>query len=268
MKSYEEVTRDVLERSAELLAQQQKRRKTRRQILLPVIAICLVTLAAVGIWQRSHKPTALAEGVGAADSRSAEKSATDTAFAISQAGSAAADNGVQDATAPSAKTQSPTAKTQSPTAKTQSPTAKTGESKPGKTTSAVEANTKTAQSGSMTTTRTNMIVDQYDGGGVGCYAMPKQGEHFCSLPLTEAMKHYGDSVDYRIAVHLFYHETAVTDAAQIKQEAERLASLGYTVQQTDAGITIVTRLSKIQNFPAAQQYGYMLFLANEPDAKR
>ncbi len=51
MKNYDEMARDVLRRVEENKQVQQKKRKQLKQVLVPVVSLCLVALIGVGVWQ-------------------------------------------------------------------------------------------------------------------------------------------------------------------------------------------------------------------------
>lgn len=106
-----------------------------------------------------------------------------------------------------------------------------------------------------------------------CYAAPKNGEAFFSLPLQEATDEYGDGARYLVIVDLFRDEQPLpADGEASAAERERLASLGYGVayetitgegERTRSYFTLHATYGQLADFPANGEYGYMLFLYGE-----
>lgn len=106
-----------------------------------------------------------------------------------------------------------------------------------------------------------------------CYAAPKNGEAFFSLPLQEATDEYGDGARYRVIVDLFRDEQPLpADGEASAAERERLAALGYGVayetitgegERTRSYFTLHATYGQLADFPANGEYGYMLFLYGE-----
>ncbi len=101
-----------------------------------------------------------------------------------------------------------------------------------------------------------------------CYDAADNGEYFRSVPLSDAMDEYGDSVHYYLLVHLFRDGHLITDSAELSAEAERLFAAGYTpaietVNGTETVFTLNATYDQILNFPAESDHGYFLYLRDE-----
>lgn len=101
-----------------------------------------------------------------------------------------------------------------------------------------------------------------------CYDGADNGECFRSVPLTDAMDEYGDSVHYYLLVHLFRDGDLITDSAELRAESERLFAAGYTpaietVNGTETVFTLNATYDQILNFPVESDHGYFLYLRDE-----
>ena len=101
-----------------------------------------------------------------------------------------------------------------------------------------------------------------------CYKGADNGECFRSVPLSDAMDEYGDSVHYYLLVHLFRDGHLITDSAELRAESERLFAAGYTpaietVNGTETVFTLNATYDQILNFPVESDHGYFLYLRDE-----
>lgn len=101
-----------------------------------------------------------------------------------------------------------------------------------------------------------------------CYDAADNGECFRSVPLSDAMDEYGDSVHYYLQVHLFRDGDLITDSAALSAEAERLYAAGYTpaietVNGNETVFTLNATYDQILNFPVESDHGYFLYLRDE-----
>lgn len=120
--------------------------------------------------------------------------------------------------------------------------------------------------------RIGTMISSYPGGEASSYAAPGNGTVSCSTPLSGAMKEYGESVLYRVAVELFHDKERLdSNGAEVKSEIERLKNLGYLVafETYNDGVdnhcyfTLHVKYGQLKNFAANNNYGYMLFLYGE-----
>jgi hypothetical protein len=109
-----------------------------------------------------------------------------------------------------------------------------------------------------------------------CYAVPKDGSFFLSVPLRAALEDYGPAARYRIAMDLFRNETQLDlrvpeERAALRAEMDRLNEAGMEAalethgsgESAYAFLSLQLTAEQLQNFNAAEGYGYMLFLYDE-----
>ncbi len=119
------------------------------------------------------------------------------------------------------------------------------------------------------------MITYYETDGTGSYSTPKNGDLGLSIPLKEAMKHYGktDQVQYRIVIDLFADGQQLDPTGdEAVAEIDRLGELGYRTGLercyqdgvlTGAVLTLHAFYDEIQSLPLSGEYGYMLFLHDE-----
>lgn len=118
------------------------------------------------------------------------------------------------------------------------------------------------------------MISSYDAGGFpsASYDTPKNGEFHFSTPLKSAMDEYGDSVLYRVVIHVFRdREQLYSDSSQVKDECERLSGNGYTVayetifdgESYRYYFTLHATYEELVSFSADENYGYFMFLYDE-----
>ena len=99
------------------------------------------------------------------------------------------------------------------------------------------------------------------------------GVHISSS-LIKAMEHYADSATYRVMLVLFSDGVGISSASQeVKSEAQRLYEHGYTTAQETITnpdgskehyfYLISATCDQIEQFPAAENLGYLLVLYDE-----
>lgn len=117
-----------------------------------------------------------------------------------------------------------------------------------------------------------MISSYGSGEASACYKSPDNGSVIYSVPLKGAMEEYGGSVLYRVSVDVFSdNEQLKPNSETVKDERDRLAELGYTVsfeEYYDGAashyyFTLHATCEQLENFPASDSLGYMLWLYDE-----
>lgn len=120
-----------------------------------------------------------------------------------------------------------------------------------------------------------IIISSYESAGLpsASYLAPKNGKVYFSVPLQRAMDEYGDSVLYRVTIHLFSGEVQLaSDSSQVKEECERLSDSGYTVayetffdgESSHYYFTLHASYEELVSFNINNDYGYFIFLYDEP----
>lgn len=104
------------------------------------------------------------------------------------------------------------------------------------------------------------------------YVTPENGKFYFSIPLSEAMNEYGDSVLYRVVVDVFNNnEQLSSDSSQVQDECERLSNIGYVVAYETVSdgesyhyyFTLHATYDELTEFIADESYGYFMFLYDE-----
>ena len=105
-----------------------------------------------------------------------------------------------------------------------------------------------------------------------CYALPKNGTHFCSIPLNAAFEEYDDKVIYRVVVRVFEDGKMVQGRENIEKISEKFFDLGYssalevTNDQWDFPVlTMLVKEEQLKKFKADDEHGYFFFLYEEND---
>lgn len=252
MKTYEEMAENALSRIDNYRTEQKKRRKTAVGIIVPVVALCVVTAAGIGI----HKNNIPNQPIADENTYTAE---TYTTIA-----------GVGNSNSKPEVTSGTTA--QSPYDKHEGNTTIPTQFKNNKQNSG-EANgvfQGVADNGSETQETTKMVSD-YPGSSAACYAAPKKGEINMSVPLRSAVEEYGSGVLYRVVIDIFDGGGQVFDKNVFSSEADRLFKLGYTcaIEEINDGnetrtlFTMHSTAEQLESFTVNPDYGYMMFLYDE-----
>lgn len=104
------------------------------------------------------------------------------------------------------------------------------------------------------------------------YETPENGKFYFSIPLSEAMNEFGDSVLYRVVVDVFNNnEQLSSDSSQVQDECERLSNIGYVVAYETVSdgesyhyyFTLHATYDELTEFIANESYGYFMFLYDE-----
>ena len=128
------------------------------------------------------------------------------------------------------------------------------------------------------------IIDSYENSvssGSACYAVPKDGTSFFSIPLNAAFEAHGDTCDdtgerivYRVIVRVFKNTKMITDKKDLVRISEKLFGMGYTssveITNNDDSTAVLSLLvteKALRNFKADEENAYFFFLYNEPDGK-
>lgn len=115
------------------------------------------------------------------------------------------------------------------------------------------------------------MISSYPSYVEASYCTPEKGCFGTTIPLREALEEYGNEPLYRVAVQIFKDKKAVTDLQILNAEAERLFNLGYTpaVETFNDGsgphnwLTLHAEAEQIENFAAGEDYSYFLLLYDE-----
>lgn len=126
------------------------------------------------------------------------------------------------------------------------------------------------------------IIDSYEGvssSGSACYAVPKNGTSFFSIPLNAAFDAYGDACDetggkivYRVAVRVFKDTKMITGKDDLVKISEKLHRMGYIPSveianddDSTAVLSLLVTEEALRNFKADEENAYFFFLYNEHD---
>lgn len=126
------------------------------------------------------------------------------------------------------------------------------------------------------------IIDSYEGvgsSGSACYAVPKNGTSFFSIPLNAAFEAYGDTCDetggrivYRVAVRVFKDTKMITGKDELIKISEKLHRMGYIPSvevangdDSTAVLSLLVTEEALRNFKADKETAYFFFLYNEHD---
>lgn len=126
------------------------------------------------------------------------------------------------------------------------------------------------------------VIDSYEvagSSGSACYAVPKNGTSFFSIPLNAAFEAHGDTneetggrIVYRVAVRVFKDTKMVTGKDELVKISEKLHKMGYipSVEVTNgddstAVLSLLVTEEALKNFKADEENAYFFFLYNESD---
>lgn len=253
MKTYEKMAEDALSRIEDYKTEQKKRRKTAVGIIVPVIALCVITVAGIGIHKNNIPKLPIADkttyteetyttiaGVGNSKSKTEEFPVCSTQK-----------NYEADTTMPTKIKDNE-----------QSDSAANGFFQ------------GVADNGSVPQETTKLVSD-YPGGSAACYATPKKGDCFMSMPLHRALEEYGSGVLYRVTVELWNGDSQIVDKNVFSAEADRLFKLGYTSaieeynngEQTKSLFTLHATAEQLESFAVNPDYGYFIYLYDEYDSR-
>ena len=126
------------------------------------------------------------------------------------------------------------------------------------------------------------IIDSYENSnssGSACYAVPKNGTSFFSIPLNAVFEAYGDTCDetgdrivYRVVVRVFKDTKMITNKDALVKISEKLYGMGYTPSvevangdDNSAVLSLLVTEEALRKFKADEENAYFFFLYNESD---
>ncbi len=112
-----------------------------------------------------------------------------------------------------------------------------------------------------------------------CYALPRNGDCFFSIPLNAAFEAYGETDEdlgeklvYRVVVRVFEDGKMITGKENLLKIAEKLGKMGYYApveipnnRDDLAVLSLHITEDELKNFPGDEERGYFFFLYAEPD---
>lgn len=99
-----------------------------------------------------------------------------------------------------------------------------------------------------------------------CYVVPEAGASNYSVPLRDAMAEYGETALYHVVVDIFEDGAEKPLEANDPEVAELLEDLqrGYGIETSlEPCPSLYATYEQLQNFPADEDHGWMLFLFDE-----
>lgn len=114
---------------------------------------------------------------------------------------------------------------------------------------------------------------------ISCYALPRNGDCFFSIPLNAAFEAYGETDEelgmklvYRVVVRVFEDGKMITGKENLLKIAEKLGEMGYYApveipnnRDDLAVLSLHVTEDELKNFPGDEERGYFFFLYAEPD---
>ncbi|MBP3937949.1 MAG: hypothetical protein IK955_00945 [Clostridia bacterium] len=114
---------------------------------------------------------------------------------------------------------------------------------------------------------------------IACYALPRNGDCFFSIPLNAAFEAYGETDEelgmklvYRVVVRVFEDGKMITGKENLLKIAEKLGEMGYYApveipnnRDDLAVLSLHVTEDELKNFPGDEERGYFFFLYAEPD---
>lgn len=118
------------------------------------------------------------------------------------------------------------------------------------------------------------MIQNFGNGTLPTDVHPENGEIILSTALLGAMEHYGDMAQYNVAYTVFKSGEALdVKSDAVNSDRIRLKNLGYTIYYTEYStdtpnvyrykIGFFGKLDDVMNFPASDDYGYILTLCDE-----
>ena len=258
MKNSDEMIRDVHRRIGEYEAAKKRRRRNLLKAAGAAVPVCAAAAVVIGIYSKRPQHDLLTTAPAADLS----------AYEI-QTGTQTVVTGMAQTTQPAADT--PSAIGTDPVSAEPKP-AETNLTESAKQTAPEQTDTASGHDVCLREgdepTQFYRLIRSYPVMAEYCYKGADNGECFRSVPLTDAMDEYGDSVHYYLLVHLFRDGHLITDSAELRAESERLFAAGYTpaietVNGTETVFTLNATYDQILNFPAESDRGYFLYLRDE-----
>ncbi len=126
------------------------------------------------------------------------------------------------------------------------------------------------------------MIESYECGASSagaCYALPKNGKYYFSIPLNAAFEAYGEMTDdtgeriiYRVVVRVFEDGKMITGKENFVKIVEKFTRMGYKSgieipnnRDDLAVLTLHVTEEELKNFPEDKENGYFFFLYNEHD---
>ena len=126
------------------------------------------------------------------------------------------------------------------------------------------------------------MIESYESGGssaLACYASPKNGDKFFSIPLHAAFDAFGETdeetgkkIVYRVVVRVFEDGKMIMGKENLLKIAEKLSEMGYyapvEIPNNDDDLAVLTLHASeedLKNFPEDEENGYFFFLFKEDD---
>ncbi len=126
------------------------------------------------------------------------------------------------------------------------------------------------------------MIESYEGSvssALACYALPKNGDQFFSIPLHAAFDAYGETdedtgkkIVYRVVVRVFEDGKMIMGKENLLKIAEKFGEMGYISaieipndQDDLAVLTLHVTEEDLKNFPEDKENGYFFFLFKEDD---
>lgn len=126
------------------------------------------------------------------------------------------------------------------------------------------------------------MIESYESdisSALACYALPKNGDQFFSIPLHAAFDAYGETdektgekIVYRVVVRVFDDGKMITGKENLLKIAEKLGEMGYYApveipnnRDDLAVLTLHVTEEDLKNFPEDKDNGYFFFLFKEDD---
>ena len=126
------------------------------------------------------------------------------------------------------------------------------------------------------------MIESYEGSvssALACYALPKNGDQFFSIPLHAAFDAYGETdedtgkkIVYRVIVRVFEDGKMIMGKENLLKIAEKFGEMGYISaieipndQDDLAVLTLHVTEEDLKNFPEDKENGYFFFLFKEDD---
>ena len=282
MKNSDEMIRDVHRRIGEYEAAKKQRRSNLLKMTAAAVPVCAAAAVAIGIYSRRPQhdllTTAPAAGLSDYEIQTGTQDAADGSDSITETAAETSAELSPDLTqAPQAEENPQTVTDAVPVIESDAvndemKSAETILTEPAEQISPVQTG---AASGNDVFLREGdeptqfyKLIRSYPVMAEYCYKAADNGECSRSVPLSDAMDEYGDSVHYYLQVHLFRDGHLITDSAALSAEAERLFAEGYTpaietVNGTETVFTLNATYDQILNFPVESDHGYFLYLRDE-----
>lgn len=282
MKNSDEMIRDVHRRIGEYEAAKKQRRSNLLKMTAAAVPVCAAAAVAIGIYSRrpQHELLTNAPAAGLSDYeiQTGTQNAADGSDSITETAAESSAELAPDLTQTPQAEENPQTVTDAVPVIIPDPvndemkSAETLLTEPAEQISPVQTGAATGNDVFLREddepTQFYKLIRSYPVMAQYCYKAADNGECSRSVPLSDAMDEYGDSVHYYLQVHLFRDGHLITDAAALSAESERLFAEGYTpaietVNSNETVFTLNATYDQILNFPVESDHGYFLYLRDE-----